>query len=74
MTADDGTDNSRFVVGGKKRAGVVLVAYPADYRSSGVQTFIVTQGALVFEKDLGPNTVTAASTIKTRTSSWHPAE
>jgi hypothetical protein len=53
---------------------VVLVAYPADYRSSGVGTFIVTEPGIVFENDLGPDTATAAPNTKVRTSSWHPAE
>ena len=33
-----------------------MVAYPADYRSSGVKTFIVSQDGIVYEKDLGPKT------------------
>jgi hypothetical protein len=57
--------------GHKKTA---LVAYPAEYRSSGVKTFIVTQNDIVYEKDLGPGTTTAAPTIKSRTSGWLPAE
>ena len=60
--------------GGKKRGVAVLVAYPADYRSSGVKTFIVSQKGVVFEKDLGPNTTTVAPGISVRTSEWHPVE
>jgi hypothetical protein len=59
--------------GGKKK-GLALVAYPADYRSSGVKTFIVTQKGIVFEKDLGPGTTTVAPSISTRSSGWHTAE
>ena len=61
---------------GHKKGGVLLVAYPAEYRSSGVKTFIVTHKDIVFEKDLGPNTTTEAPTIKSksRTSGWLPAE
>ena len=55
---------------GKK--GLTLVAYPADYQSSGVKTFVVTQRGGVFEKDLGPETKTLAPQMKGRTgSSWH---
>jgi hypothetical protein len=51
-----------------------LVAYPAEYQSSGVKTFVVTQKGVVFEKDLGPETTTVAPQMKARTgSSWHPA-
>jgi hypothetical protein len=64
-----------YVSGGDhKKGGVTLVAYPAEYRSSGVKTFIVTRHDIVYEKDLGPNTTTAAPTIKSRTSGWRPAE
>jgi hypothetical protein len=35
---------------------ITAVAYPAEYRSSGVMTFIATQNGGVTEKDLGPNT------------------
>ena len=38
-----------------------LIAYPAEYRSSGVMTFLVTgNNDVVYEKDLGPNTTPAA--------------
>jgi hypothetical protein len=40
-----------------------LVAYPAEYRSSGVMTFIVGADAIVHEKDLGPNTAAVASAM-----------
>jgi hypothetical protein len=36
--------------------GLALVAYPAEYRNSGVMTFLVNHQGNVYEKDLGPNT------------------
>ena len=33
-----------------------MVAYPAQYGSSGVMTFIVNHDGVVYEKDLGSNT------------------
>jgi hypothetical protein len=66
------TGNS--AAGGGKKKGLALVAYPADYRSSGVKTFTVTEKGIVFEKDLGPSTTTVAPTITVRSSGWHPAE
>jgi hypothetical protein len=63
-----------FVANGGKKKGLALVAYPADYRSSGVKTFIVTQKGIVFEKDLGPSTTTVAPTISARSSGWRTAE
>jgi hypothetical protein len=57
------------------RDGVVLVAYPADYRSSGVKTFIVTKSGIVYEKDLGSTrTVLAKAFKRGPDSSWHVAE
>jgi len=53
---------------------VKLVAYPADYRSSGVKTFIVSRHGVVYERDLGPDTGTVAPNLKARTSSWHVVE
>jgi hypothetical protein len=44
--------------------GVVLVAYPAEYRASGVMTFIVTGSGSVYEKDLGPQTTTLAKQVQ----------
>ncbi len=48
---------------GKTAAGVGFVAYPAEYRSSGVMTFIITEDDMVKEKDLGTGTSTIASTL-----------
>ena len=59
--------------GGNKK-GLALVAYPVEYRSSGVKTFVVTQKGIVFEKDLGPSTPTVAPSINVRKSGWHTAE
>jgi len=44
--------------------GFALVAWPADYGASGVQTFIVNQDGIVFQKDLGEDTATAAASIQ----------
>jgi hypothetical protein len=61
---------------GAASAGFAFIAYPAEYRSSGVMTFVVTEGNVVYEKDLGPDTATLAkkTTAGTPFSSWHPAE
>ena len=65
---------SRNASGADKKSGPVLVAYPAEYRSSGVKTFIISRHDIVYEKDLGPDTATAAPGIKARNSSWRPVE
>jgi hypothetical protein len=52
--------------------GFALVAWPADYGASGVQTFIVNMDGVVFQKDLGEDTATAVEAIKSfdPDSSW----
>ena len=49
-----------YVVGGNMIGGFGLVAYPAEYRNSGVKTFICSHSGTVYEKDLGPNTAKLA--------------
>jgi hypothetical protein len=53
-----------------------FVAYPADYRATGVMTYLVDQDDVVYEKDLGPNTVSIAKRMTgyQRNSTWHRAE
>jgi hypothetical protein len=41
-------------------SGFALSAYPAEYRSSGVMTFVVTEKGVIYEKDLGPDTTKTA--------------
>jgi hypothetical protein len=45
-------------------AGFALVAYPADYGSSGVMTFIVNQWGNVYQKDMGQDTAKIAGAMK----------
>jgi len=46
----------KYVVGGKMTGGFALLAFPADYRSSGVMTFLINQDGRLYEKDLGEKT------------------
>ena len=46
-----------YVVNGQLTKGFAFVAYPAEYRNSGVMTFVVNQDGVVYEKDLGADTV-----------------
>lgn len=46
-----------FVVEGAMIGGFGLVAAPADYRVTGVKTFIVSYEGVVYQKDLGPDTL-----------------
>ena len=66
----------KYVVDGKMSGGFAFVAYPVEYRSSGVMTLMVDQSGTIYEKDLGPNTtkVAQAMTAYDPDSSWHKAE
>ena len=46
-----------FVVNGAMIGGFALAAAPAQYRVTGVKTFIVGPSGIVYEKDLGPDTL-----------------
>jgi hypothetical protein len=49
-----------YLVDGKMTGGFAFVAYPAEYRNSGVMTLLVDQSGIVYQKDLGANTAEVA--------------
>jgi hypothetical protein len=53
-----------YLVNGNMTEGFAFVAYPAEYRSSGVVTFIVNQDGVVLQQDLGQKTGKLASVMK----------
>ena len=65
-----------YIVNGKMTEGFAFVAYPAEYRSSGVMTFIVNQDGIVYQKDLGKKTDVLAKAMKeyNPNSSWQKDE
>jgi Protein of unknown function (DUF2950) len=65
-----------YVVDGKMTGGFAFVAYPAEYRSSGVMTFIVGEDGVVYRKDLGKNTAAIGKAMKEYNpdSTWHKDE
>jgi hypothetical protein len=60
----------------KMNGGFAFVAYPAEYRSSGVKTFIAGPDGVVYEKDLGADTTKTATSMTQYDpdSSWHVVE
>lgn len=52
-----------FVVKDVMIGGFALIAFPAQYRVTGVQTFMVSHDGVVYQKDLGPKTTELASAI-----------
>ena len=54
-----------YVVDGRMVGGFALVAYPAEYGTTGIMTFIVDKDGRVYQKDLGEKTDTTAVTMTT---------
>jgi len=54
-----------YMVNGKLTGGFAILAYPVEYKNSGVMTFIVNQDGKIYQKNLGPKTQSLAEQIKT---------
>ena len=52
------------MVNGELLGGFGLIAFTAEYGSSGVMTFIVNQDGVVYSRDLGPSTTQSAMAIR----------
>jgi hypothetical protein len=52
-----------FVINGKMIGGFALLAYPASFGLSGVNSFIVSHEGVVYKKDLGKNTAQSAASM-----------
>jgi hypothetical protein len=65
-----------YIVNGRMTGGFAFVAFPAEYRSSGVMTFIVGVDGVVYQKDLGKKTEILAKGMKEYNpdSSWQKTE
>jgi hypothetical protein len=65
----------RIPAKGKAEGGFAVLAYPAEYRSTGITTFIVGKDGTVFQKDLGEKTSDRALAMTgfTPADGWSPA-
>jgi hypothetical protein len=64
-----------YVRNGKMTDGFAFIAYPAEYRSSGVMSFIVNEDGVVYEKDMGPKTRMTAKSMRDYTvSGWQKSD
>lgn len=52
-----------YIVDGNQTGGVAVIAYPVQYKSSGVMTFIINHEGVVYQKDLGPDTTNLAKAM-----------
>ena len=64
-----------YIVNGKMTGGFAVLAYPAEYRNSGIMTFIVGKDGVVYQKDLGEKTTDegASMTAYNPSDGWNPA-
>ncbi len=52
-----------YLIGGNMVAGHAFLAYPADYGVTGVMSFMVGENGIVYEADLGPDTLANGNAI-----------
>jgi Protein of unknown function (DUF2950) len=62
-----------YVLNGAMIGGFAMIAWPAEYQITGVQTFIVSYDGIVYQKDFGPDTAKIASAIERYNpdKTWH---
>jgi hypothetical protein len=63
-----------YVIEGAMIGGFALVAVPAEYRVTGVKTFMVDYDGVVYQKDLGPDSLKIAKNMELYNpdKTWHP--
>lgn len=77
LKGEKGTNGTHsYIEDGKMTGGFAFLAYPAEYRSSGVMAFIVDQNGSVYEKDLGKRTPETSKTLTvySRDKTWRKAD
>ena len=52
-----------YVVNDKMTGGFAALAYPAEYRNSGIMTFIIGKDGVVYQKDLGEGSTAAGAAL-----------
>jgi hypothetical protein len=64
-----------FIVNGKMTGGFAILAYPSEYRNSGIMTFVIGKDGVVYQKDLGEKTTDVASALAEYNpgDNWTPA-
>lgn len=45
-----------YIANGKMTGGFAILAYPAEYRNSGIMSFIIGKDGVIYQKDLGEKT------------------
>jgi len=65
-----------YIINGNMIAGFGLLAFPAEYGSSGIMTFVVNHQGKIYQKNLGEKTAELAQTMKSYDpdATWEPVE
>jgi Protein of unknown function (DUF2950) len=65
-----------YVIEGVMIGGFALVAVPAEYRVTGVKTFMVSYDGIVYQKDLGPDSLSIAKNMERYNpdKTWRPTD
>jgi len=65
-----------YVVNGKMTGGFAILATPVKYGETGIMTFVISREGIVYEQDLGPDTVKFAASIQEYNpdENWSPVE
>jgi hypothetical protein len=65
-----------YVIEGVMIGGFALVAVPAEYRVTGVKTFVVNYDGVVYQKDLGPDSlnIVKAMELYNPDKTWQPTD
>ena len=64
-----------YIVDGKMTGGFAILAYPVEYRNTGIMTFVIAKDGVIYQKDLGEKTTDqgAAMTEYNPGEGWIPA-
>ena len=64
-----------YIVDGKMTGGFAILAYPVEYRNTGIMTFLIGKDGVIYQKDLGEQTTdqAAAMTEYNPGEGWSPA-
>ena len=64
-----------YIVDGKMTGGFAILAYPVDYRNTGIMTCVIAKDGVIYQKDLGEKTTDqgAAMTEYNPGEGWIPA-
>ncbi len=52
-----------YIANGKMTGGFAILAYPVEYRNSGIMSFVIGKDGTVYQKDLGEKTAEVANAM-----------